>query len=136
MLPDIENLDDLILNFEKEENLKTQTFGINLQQNFMSGKIDDLDAIRQAIYLLLSIEADQYIIYPYTYGIRTIDLFGKPSYYVMAVIPERIKEALFRDDRITDVSDFEFEVNGNKLGVKFIVHTIYGNLEEEMVVQY
>lgn len=98
--------------------------------------IDGLNAVKQAVYLILSIEADKYIIYPYTYGIHTVDLFGKPVYYVMAVIPERIKEALFRDDRITDVSDFEFEVNGNKLAVKFIVHTIYGDIEEEMVVQY
>lgn len=136
MLPNIENLGSLILNLEQNENLKTQTFGINLRQDTIGNKIDDIEAVRQSVYLLLSIEADQYIIYPYTYGIRTIDLFGKPSYYVMAVIPERIKEALFRDDRITDVSDFDFEVNGNKLAVKFIVHTIYGNIEEEMVVQY
>ena len=136
MLPNIENLGSLILNLEQNENLKTQTFGINLRQDTIGNKIDDIEAVRQSVYLLLSIEADQYIIYPYTYGIRTIDLFGKPSYYVMAVIPERIKEALFRDDRITDVSDFDFKVNGNKLAVKFIVHTIYGNIEEEMVVQY
>ena len=136
MLPNIENLNDLILNLDEDKKLKTQTFGINLQQNFIGNKIDKLEAIRQSVYLTLSVEADKYIIYPYTYGIRTLDLFGKPIYYVMAVIPDRIKEALLSDDRITDVSDFEFKVNGRKLTVKFIVHTIYGNIEEETVVQY
>lgn len=180
MLPNIENLRDLILKLKEEQESKTKTFGIFekllpsedessavlgigivgkmildvgvvnkmstnefaiktaglSEQLINSNIIDGLDAVRQAVYLILSIEADKYIIYPYTYGIRTIDLFGKPIYYVMAVIPERIKEALLTDNRITDVSDFEFNVNGNKLTVKFVVHTIYGNLEEEMVVQY
>ena len=85
---------------------------------------------------MLSIEADQYIIYPYTYGINTLDLIGKPSYYVIAVLPERITETLLSDDRITDVSDFEFEVNKNKITVKFTVHTIYGEVKEETEVAY
>ena len=49
---------------------------------------------------------------------------------------ERLKETLLSDDRITDVSDFEFKMDGNKLNVKFIVHSIYGELEEETVVIY
>ncbi len=132
----MENTDDLILDFEENETAKTKTFGLNMTNNTISGRIDDLIALQQAIYLMLNVESDQYIIYPYTYGINTLDLIGKPSYYVMAVIPERITEALLNDDRVTDVSDFEFEVNGNKLGVKFVVHSIYGDVEEETVVVY
>lgn len=102
----------------------------------IGGKIDGLAALKQNIFIMLSVEADQHIIYPYTYGIQTLDLIGKPSYYVMALIPERIKATLLTDDRITDVTDFEFEVNANKLNVKFVVHTIYGEMEEETVVIY
>lgn len=140
MLPSMENIDDLILDFEENEQSKTKTYGINFTttENLytIGGKVDGLVALEQSIFLMLSTEADQYIIYPYTYGINTLDLIGKPSYYVMAVIPERIKEALLSDDRVTDVSDFEFEVNGNKLTVKFVVHSIYGDFEEETVVIY
>lgn len=167
MLPDMGNTDDLILDFEENEQNKTQTYYINfVGQNQggtsailgqlilgkavlgnatpnatdtrynINGKVDGLVALQQNIFLMLSTEADQYIIYPYTYGINTLDLIGKPSYYVMAVIPERITETLLSDDRITDVSDFEFEVNGNKLTVKFVVHSIYGEIEEETVVVY
>ena len=98
--------------------------------------MDGLVALQQSIFLMLSTEADQYIIYPYTYGIKTLDLIGKPSYYVMAVIPERITETLLSDDRITDVTDFEFEIKENKLTVKFVVHSIYGDVEGETVVIY
>lgn len=132
-----ENLDDLVSDFEEDEQENTKTFGLNITENIISGMVDDIDALRQSIYLMLNTEADQYIIYPYTYGLTTLDLIGMPDYYVTAVIPERIKETLLSDDRITDVSDFEFEVMDNKLNVKFIVHTIYGeDIEEETVVIY
>ena len=133
----IENTDDLILDFEEEEQENTKTFLLNTKDNVIGGFIDELDALRQSIYLTLSTEADQYIIYPYTYGLKTIDLIGKPYYYVMAVIPERISEILLEDERITDVSDFEFEINKNKLNVRFIVHTIYNeDITEETVVMF
>ena len=134
MLPITENIDNLILNVENEEQENTQTFDLNLTKNIIGGKIDGLEALRQSIYLRLSTEADQYIIYSYTYGINTLDLIGQPVYYVAAVLPDRIRETLLSDNRITDVSDFEFEVERNKLTTKFIVHTIYGDFEAEKVV--
>lgn len=139
MLPNTENIaniDDLVSDFEETEQQKTKTFALNMKENIIVGEVDGVRALRQSIYLMLSIEADQYIIYPYTYGMNTLDLIGKPSHYVMAVIPERIAELLLSDDRITNVSDFEFEVDGRKLTVKFVVHSIYGEMEEETVVIY
>lgn len=128
MLPNstnIENTDDLVLDFDENEQERTKTFGLNTKENLIGGMVDGLDALRQSIYFLLSTEADQHIIYPYTYGLTTLDLIGKPTYYVLAVLPDRIKETLLRDNRITDVSDFEFEMNKNKLMIKFVIHTIY-----------
>lgn len=136
MLPITENLDDLVLQFDEVEQEKTQTFRIDLTKNIIVGKIDGLEALKQSIYLMLNIEADQHIIYPWDYGITTIDLIGKPNHYVMAIIPERIRETLLKDNRIVDVSDFEFDVHKNKVGVKFTVSTIYGDFAEEMVVDY
>lgn len=140
MLPSgayVENTDDLILDFissNKKQN--TQTFGINLTRNIIGGKVDGLAALQQRIYLRLNTEADQYIIYPWTYGITTIDLIGKPVHYVIGIIPNRIKEALLSDNEILDVSDFEFDVIGHKLIVSFVVKTIYGDLTQETVVTY
>lgn len=125
-MSNIENSDDLITRFEDDTPQGNKTFRIDTSKNILRGKIDGLDALRQSIYLMLSTEADQYIIYPYTYGIKTLDLIGKSRDYIMGVLPSRIKTTLLRDDRITDVTDFEFEVNRHKLNVKFIIHTIYG----------
>ena len=113
--------------YEEESQSANQTFAINTANYTIGGKIDDLEALQQSIYLLLSIEADQYIIYPHTYGIVTVDLIGKPNYYVAAVLPERIKTALMQDDRIVDVTDFEFGAKGRTLEVQFTINTIYGD---------
>lgn len=136
MLPEIANVDDLVSQFEETFQERTKTFYINTTNNTVGGIIDEVMALEQSIYLLLNTEADQYIIYPYTYGITTLDLYGKPDYYVMAVIPNRIKDALLTDDRITDVTDFSFESEKNKLHVSFVVKTIYGEIDEEMAVIY
>lgn len=161
MLPNTGDFDDL-LDFEETEQEKTQTFGIaslfkkvtiryratlgecslgylklgNTDVDQMIGKIDGLEALRQSLYLLLAIEADQYLIYPHTYGVNTLDLIGKPYYYVLAVLPDRIKETLMSDHRVVDVSDFEFKVNKNKITVQFVVYSIYGNVEMETEVTY
>ena len=147
MLPYSENIDDLVTQLEEDEIEQTKTFAIKslptsnqftelTWDSLIGGMIDDVSALKQSIYLLLSIEADKFIIYPYTYGIQTLDLIGKPSYYVVALLPERIKSALMNDNRIVDVSDFEFEINKNKIRVQFVVNTIYGSMNEETVVVY
>lgn len=118
-------------------NSNTNTFYINLTENIVGGKVDGLTALKQSIYMMLNTEADQYIIYPYTYGVNTLDLIGMPYDYVMAVLPSRIKTTLLSDGRITDVTDFEFEIYKNKISVTFVAHTIYGkNIESETVVKF
>lgn len=145
MLPYSENIDDLVAQLEEDEIEQTKTFAIKSLptsqqltglESLISGTIDDVSALKQSIYLILNIEADKFIIYPYTYGIQTMDLIGKPSYYVVALLPERIKSALMNDNRVVDVSDFEFEINKNKIRVQFVVSTIYGSMNEETVVVY
>lgn len=137
MLPnslDIENVDDLIADFEENVQENTKTFAVNMNGDGICGFVDQLDALRQSIYLMLNTEADKYIIYSYTYGLNTLDLIGKPIYYVEAVLPNRLKETLLSDDRIIDVSEFEFTANKNKLHVQFVVTSIYGSFDQETVV--
>lgn len=98
------------------------------------GYIDGLDAVIQAIYLILSTERYQHIIYSWDYGVELLDLYGKPIGYVVAELPRRITEALTQDDRIESVDDFEFEKNGKKLSTKFTVKTNVGNISTVLEV--
>jgi hypothetical protein len=101
----------------------------------INGYVDDIDAIKQAIYLILSIERYQHIIYSWDYGVELLDLYGKPLPYVMADLPRRITEALTQDDRIEDVTDFEFERNGKRLHTTFTVITNAGNIPTDLEVE-
>lgn len=100
----------------------------------ISGYIDGLEAVIQAIYLILSTERYRFIIYSWDYGIELLDLFGKQMPYVTAILPGRIRDALIQDDRITDVADFEFETHGNKLHTTFNVITDLGVISTALEV--
>ena len=53
----------------------------------------------------------------------------------MSELKRLIKEALIQDDRIEDVTNFEFTSLNNSLSVKFVVQTTNGvNIESEKVV--
>jgi len=106
----------------------TQTWKI--KGNRIIGYTDEIEAMEQAIYLILNIERYKHEIYDWNYGIELADLFGKDKAYVYSELKRRIKEALTTDDRITDVSGFIFESPERSIvHVKFIVHTIFGDIE-------
>lgn len=101
----------------------------------INGYVDDLESIKQAVYLILSTERYRHIIYSWDYGVELVDLIGKPIPYVMSELPRRIKEALTTDNRIDDVVDFEFTKNGSKLHTTFTVITNVGNISTELEVE-
>ena len=107
----------------------------DVYKNRINGYTDDLDALKQTIYLILNTERYKFPIYSWDYGVELYNLFGKPMPYVKAELPERIKEALTMDERISDVIDFEFKKNGKKLGVSFTVVTTAGNISSELEVE-
>lgn len=126
--------DDLINDFEYEE-LPTRTFRLNISANTITGFVDGLEAMKQAIYLILNIERYEYIIYSWNYGIELRDLFGQPISFVLPEIKRRITGALLQDDRIEAVHSFEFErIKKDKIHVTFQVDTIFGTVEAERVV--
>lgn len=124
----IPNNDDLINDFEIEES-PSLTFGLT-DRNTISGTVDGLEAVKQAIHLILNTERYEHLIFSWDYGIELVDLIGKPPSYVLPEIKRRITEALEVDTRITGVGDFQFETVKNKVNVRFTVNTIFGEIEE------
>lgn len=131
MIPSIEILKQEIT----EQAYPTKTYKIVNGRDRISGYTDDLDAIAQAVYLILSTERYKHIIYSWDYGVELQDLIGKPMPYVMSEIPRRITEALTQDDRITDVTNFEFNQQGNQLHTTFTVMTNIGNISSTLEVE-
>lgn len=134
MIPNIEILTQKITE-TKYPNRTYKVVVLDTQDDRINGYTDGLDAIKQAIYLILSTERYQHIIYSWDYGVELLDLIGKPMPYVIAELPRRIKEALTQDNRITDVVDFEFTPTHNKLHTTFTVVTNVGNISTELEVE-
>lgn len=95
--------------------------------NRIQGYTDGLEALKQAIYKVLNTERYEYPIYSFSYGIELENLLGKDPVYVQIELKRRIRECLLRDDRITEVGNFKFEVNGDEIKCTFDVHSIFGN---------
>ena len=130
MIPNIPKLAEEIT----EVTYPNRTYRLVVEGDRISGYVDDLEAVKQAIFLILSTERYKHNIYSWDYGIELLDLIGEPIPYVMADLPRRIKEALTQDNRITDVTDFSFERKGSKLMTTFTVVTNVGNISSELEV--
>ena len=111
-----------------------RTYRIHTKLNVINVYIDDLNSVKQAVYLILNTERYKYPIYSWNYGVELMNLIGKPMDYIQADLPRRINDALLVDDRIVGTNDYKYEVNGNKLHVSFIVYTNVGDLEAEVEV--
>lgn len=131
MLPAVN--DDLQKDFEIEEET-SYTYKLNLDKSIIAGYVDELEAMKQAIYLILNIERYEYLIYSWNYGIELNDLYGQPIPFVLPELERRITEALLQDTRITGVDNFSFETNKGKVHATFTVHTIFGDVEAERTV--
>ncbi|HOA84221.1 MAG TPA: DUF2634 domain-containing protein [Thermodesulfovibrio thiophilus] len=131
MLPAVN--DDLQKDFEIEEET-SHTYKLDLDNSTIAGYVDDLEAMKQAIYLILNIERYEYLIYSWNYGIELNDLYGQPIPFVLPELKRRVTEALVQDSRILGVDNFSFETNKGKVHATFTVHTIFGDVEAERVV--
>lgn len=116
------------------EEIPTPTPRIIIDKDRIMGVCDGLEAIKQAVYLILNTERYDYVIYSDNYGVELNDLIGEPIPYVLPELKRRIEEALTQDDRITSVDAFDFVINKDKVHCTFTVHSIFGNFENESVV--
>ena len=113
------------------------TYKMHLGGDTVRGYVDELEAMKQVIYNILSTERYQYIMYSGNYGVELNDLYGEPVSYVLPELERRITEALTWDERIESVSDFEFDTsNKGSVHVTFTVHTIFGDTVAEREVNF
>ncbi|HEX3077782.1 MAG TPA: DUF2634 domain-containing protein [Lachnospiraceae bacterium] len=117
------------------EELPSKTFQIDFTNNMIGNSIDNLEAVKQAILLILSTERYEYLIFDWSYGFETKDLYGLPIGYTYPEIKRRLEEALTQDDRIESVDAFSFDKRKGAVHVTFTVHTIYGEVQTETEVK-
>lgn len=111
------------------------THFFDIENDRVRGMTDDIESMKQAVYLLLLIARGKYPIYSWNYAADLYDLIGKPIHYAMSEVKRIITEALLRDDRIIGTSDFSFKKGKEDLLVFFTVKTIFGDFNTETTVQ-
>mgnify|MGYP000495960041 FL=1 len=110
------------------------TYGIDFVNKVVKSNIDNIEALKQSIYIMLNVERYDYLIYNYNYGIELKNLFGKDMQLVCSVLERRIRDCLSIDNRISNLSDFEFTIYRNTLKVTFTVSSIFGKHEQEVKI--
>lgn len=101
-----------------------------MQDDFVRGRTDGLEAVKQAVYKIIMTERYQHIMYSWNYGVELLDLFGEPVTYVCPELKRRITEALLCDERIRDVDNFAFDfTKKGVVHVTFTVHTSFGDIQ-------
>lgn len=133
----IPSANDILLTELEVETQPSKNYKMNVENNTVSGFCDELEAMNQVVYKILNTERYEHIIYSWDYGIELIDLYGEPVTYVCPELQRRIEEAVIQDDRITSVDNFEFDTSEKGIvKTTFTVHTIYGDIESEKVVNF
>lgn len=146
MLPQIDNqMTDNEEELEQITEIPSKTYKLNInslydtsneviiEANRIIGYIDNLDAIRQAIYHILSIERGSYEIYDEDYGVELEQYFGESFEFLEATIEGTLQDALTYDLRIENVTVDEInKISSDKVEVKFTVESIYGDLQLEV----
>lgn len=112
---------------EITEDLET-TKTYKLYNDKIQGSTDNLEALQQAIYKVLSTEKYECPIYSFDYGIELESLIGKEVTYVRVELKRRIQECLLQDERIESVDNFQFSVSGDSMTCVFDVVSIYGEI--------
>lgn len=113
----------------------SKQYAMQIDGDRITGFVDGVDAVRQAVYKILNTERFDWIIYSWDYGIELNDLYGLPVITVCAELEQRITDALTQDDRIIGVDSFAFDTSTRgSVVATFVVHTIFEDFTEQLVV--
>ncbi|CUO92008.1 phage-like element PBSX protein%2C XkdS [Clostridium baratii] len=113
----------------------SKTYKIDSFNGRITRKIDELEAIKQAIFKILQTERFENVIYDDSYGVELVGLIGKPKEFVKSDIERIIKEALLVDERILGIENFNIvDETKDILKIEFKVNSIYGDIKLESEV--
>lgn len=118
----------------EKKTIPSLTWKINEERAEAKGMVDELEAMKQAVYKILQTERYRYDIYDWNYGVELEELYGKTVTYVIPELKKRIEDALLADDRVTAVTDFSFAQEKGSVTAMFQVHTIFGEVKAERTV--
>jgi phage baseplate assembly protein W len=110
----------------------SKTYRMDMNAKRISGTVDGLEAVKQAVYKILRTERFRYYMYDASYGSELANLPGGNSALVQSELNRRIRQALLQDDRITEVQDMRIDVTGDEVAAEFTVVSTFGHFQGEV----
>lgn len=126
-----EDVDLEALDFEEDS---TNTFIANTEAGQIAGEDGGLEAMRQAVEIILTTKRYDYQIYTDNFGVEFDDLVGAEPDYIRATFPTRVRDAFSVDNRILSARNLVYSFSGDKATITFDVITVYGTVNTEVQV--
>ncbi|MGM1048646.1 MAG: DUF2634 domain-containing protein [Bacillota bacterium] len=111
------------------------TYRLNLEEGTITGQVDGLLAIKQAVVKMLQTRRFEHLIYSSDYGQELDAVIGRDPLWAYAEIERHIKEALLQDDRILSVEDMNITFAGEEAMAEFTVRSVYGAFDMKKEVR-
>lgn len=106
-----------------------------LGESNIAGFVDGLEAVKQAVFHILSTERYAYSIYDDNYGVELEQFIGASLPYIEANIYAVIRDALMQDDRIVGVSvDGVTQTDHNSVLIEITVNSSLGTFGTEVSI--
>lgn len=126
-----------VAEIEEAQEPSSNTYRLDLDKGRISGKIDGLEAVNQAIRKAIITPRFKCLIYDNQYGSEVEDAVisnNATPEYIETAIEGFIADALKPDTRILSVSDFSITLNGDSAYISFKADTIFGETTVEEVI--
>ena len=122
---------------KEAEEKPSLTYRLDLDKGRIVGKVDGMEAVRQAIKKAIITPRFKCLIYDNQYGCELQEATiakDATEEFVKASAKGFVKDALLPDTRILSVHDFKIEIDGDSAQIYFRVDTIFGTTEIEEVI--
>lgn len=125
-------INEVVSDYENEL-MSSRTYRLDLDTKRITGFIDGVEAIRQAVYKVLDTERASFAIYStpegLNYGGEIERFIGKSFGFIKSDMERTVTDALSQDERILGVKDFVVsDPVGDSLTVSLTVSSIFGDI--------
>lgn len=113
----------------------TRTFLLDRSIGQIIGMSEGLEAMRQAVDIILHTERYHWQIYSPDSGIELSDLIGEERELIEVEFLRRLEDAFSMDERILRVENYKFTDKGDIAFCSFDVVTVFGTIAEQIGVR-
>ncbi|WP_405104525.1 DUF2634 domain-containing protein [Paenibacillus sp. FSL K6-1217] len=110
-------------------NAPSLTYRMDWERGRIGGRVDGLEAVKQAAVKVLQTSRYEHLIYSTDYGTEWKLVLGQDRLLARPELRRLISDALLQDERILALEDVEIFFDGDNVSFSCIAVTVYGDLE-------